>query len=377
MHASEQMVGYHTHQLNSKKRSPKRYSTESVVVTSTCSCMRNLPEIEEEESDVRVEEILQEDPLIELLETFSGKEGVVDITKATWYAVAVCEVPDSACALAASSAGHEVVRLYRFATIGHPLETQKAIQRRIKEAIVKTSMLYGASKALQALYPLFKDLKEEEIDHYGPRWDTVKDDFDGALLRPKERQRAGAEFFGTLWGPDAARQNLEFTFNYCPDLYVQNIITLEWFVSEDGIFRPHETCMCTTAAIICSNSPVQAMWNTRGIVRQGGTLYQAKFTQQLALGIAGLYGAMTGKILPVEEIDFDDNRRFRSCWLHVPQHSTLNIDPFYLTRTFQCHTVVLSNHTTLKSVISESDTIHENHGNCKSVKKINFRKATL
>ncbi|KAF7190726.1 hypothetical protein HII31_07885 [Pseudocercospora fuligena] len=306
MHASERIIGYGTSQLSKKRRSPKRYSTESVIVLPNCSCIRDLPEPEQKRHDSIAEEEMPDDPLIELLEKFSGKEGVADITKATWYAIAVCEASNSACALAASSAGHEVVRLYRFATIGLPLETQKVIQRRIKEAIVKTTMLYGGPKALQALFPLFKDLKEEEIDHYGPRWDSIKDDFDGALLRPKARQRAGADFFGTLWGPDAARQNLEFNFNYCPDLYVQNIITLEWFISDDGIFRPHETCMCTAAAIICSNSPLQAMWHTRGIVRQGGTLYQAKFAQQLALGIAALYDARTGKIVPVEEIDFDD-----------------------------------------------------------------------
>ncbi|KXT09973.1 hypothetical protein AC579_7076 [Pseudocercospora musae] len=299
MHTTERIIEYHTSQLSKKRRSPKRYSTESVIVLPNCSCICELPELERKRHDSIAEEDTSEDPLIELLEKFSGKEGVADITKATWYAIA-------ACALAASSAGHEVIRLYRFATIGLPLETQKVIQRRIKEAIVKTAMLYGGPKALQALFPLFKDLKEEEVDHYGPRWDSIKDDFDGALLRPKARQWAGADFFGTLWGPDAARQNLEFNFNYCPDLYVQSIITLEWFLSEDGVFRPHETCMCTAAAIICSNSPLQAMWHTRGIVRQGGTLYQAKFAQQLALGIAALYNARTGKIVPVEEIDFDD-----------------------------------------------------------------------
>ena len=70
---------------------------------------------------------------------------------------------------AASSAGHEVVKLYRFATKDLDLEKQKLVQRRIKEAIIKTSVLYGGPKALHALFPLFKDLKDEEIDSYGPR----------------------------------------------------------------------------------------------------------------------------------------------------------------------------------------------------------------
>lgn len=72
-------------------------------------------------------------------------------------------------ALAAASAGPEVPKLYKLATQGLSLEEQKIVQRRLKEAILKASCLYGVPKSLQALLPLFAILKDEEIDHYGPR----------------------------------------------------------------------------------------------------------------------------------------------------------------------------------------------------------------
>lgn len=71
--------------------------------------------------------------------------------------------------LAAACAGAEVVNLYRHVCEGLPLEEQKLVQRRMKEALIRTGHLYGTPKVIQTLFPLFQDLKDEEIDQYGPR----------------------------------------------------------------------------------------------------------------------------------------------------------------------------------------------------------------
>jgi hypothetical protein len=54
-----------------------------------------------------------------------------------------------------------VAELYQMATRGMTLAEEKHIQRRLKEAILKTSILYGVPRSLQALLPLFATLKEE------------------------------------------------------------------------------------------------------------------------------------------------------------------------------------------------------------------------
>ncbi|KAK4497789.1 hypothetical protein PRZ48_010443 [Zasmidium cellare] len=154
--------------------------------------------------------------LVEALAEFKEKEGVSDILNANWYTIATT-------ALAASSAGPEVVKLYRFATKDLDLEKQKLVQRRIKEAVIKTSILYGGPKALQALFPLFKDLKEEEIDSYGPRYDSLNDPNDG-----EKRKEKGRRFFEKLWTPGAAQENLDFNKKYSPDLYLMTLHSLEW-----------------------------------------------------------------------------------------------------------------------------------------------------
>lgn len=78
----------------------------------------------------------------------------------------------------------------------------------------------------------------------------------------------------------------------------------EWHFSEEAILGAVETQMANIAALICANCPVQAIWHTRGLVNHGGTMESAKLAQTIGLEIAALYQCKTGKITPVEEIDF-------------------------------------------------------------------------
>ncbi|EME42326.1 hypothetical protein DOTSEDRAFT_25943 [Dothistroma septosporum NZE10] len=236
--------------------------------------------------------------LEELLAEFRDREKATDNTKANWYNIAVA-------ALAAASAGHEVVKVYRFATKDTDLESQKLIQRRIKETIIKTSWLYGGPRAILSLFPLFKDLREEEIDHFGARWDQHLHPLPSATHHAETR---GKRFFDNLWSPEAAKENLDFNFKYSPDLYLLVQTNLSQWASEDSILSFVETELVYAAALICSNAPQQATWHTRGIVRQGGTKEQAGFVQQLSLRIADMYDCKTGNITPVDEIEWEDKK---------------------------------------------------------------------
>lgn len=113
-----------------------------------------------------------------------------DIVQAKWYIIAVrirhrrpmsplrglstarghqLTASVQAAALASAGAGADLVDLYKLATHDLPLEKELLVQRRIKEAVLKTSCLYGVPKSLQALLPLFASLPDDHIDHSGPR----------------------------------------------------------------------------------------------------------------------------------------------------------------------------------------------------------------
>ncbi|GME66488.1 uncharacterized protein LTHEOB_8708 [Neofusicoccum parvum] len=202
-----------------------------------------------------------------------------------------------------ASAGAETPELYRLCTSNLSLEKEKLVQRRLKEAVLKTSLLYGVPKSLQALIPLFNSLKDEQIDDYGPRCEAVATRAD-----PKVREDRGKNYFDILWTPEAAQVNRNKNSKYHPDLALLNQqMVYEWWISEEAILSNVETQMCSTAALICSNSPVQALWHTRGIVRHGGSTEDAVFAQEMGLAVAQAFGCKTGEITRVEDIDFSDS----------------------------------------------------------------------
>jgi hypothetical protein len=82
----------------------------------------------------------------------------------------------------------------------------------------------------------------------------------------------------------------------------------EYWFSENAILSNVQTQMCNAAALVCSNSPVQAMWHTRAIIRHGGNMDQARMAQDMALRIAQQYNCNTGNIIKVDDIDFEDTR---------------------------------------------------------------------
>ncbi|KAH7146504.1 hypothetical protein EDB81DRAFT_883912 [Dactylonectria macrodidyma] len=230
--------------------------------------------------------------LINILKKFRDAEVDTDITCANWYTVA-------AAAMAAASAGPDVPKVYELATEGLSLEKKMLAQRRLKEAILKTSCLYGVPRSLQALLPLFATIPDNEIDHYGPRFETVH-----SVPAQQVREEKATKYFDTIWGEEAANVHRERNHKYQPDLYLLNLeMIYQWYFSEDTILNPIETQMCNASALICSNCPVQAMWHTRGIVRHSGTKNQAKFAQEIGLAIASLYDCKTGEIVPVDDID--------------------------------------------------------------------------
>ena len=76
---------------------------------------------------------------------------------------------DKAASLAAVQAGPDVLELYRFVTKDLEKSQRLLVQRRFKEAILKTGPLCGLPRSMQALLPLFAILPDDEIDTFSPR----------------------------------------------------------------------------------------------------------------------------------------------------------------------------------------------------------------
>ena len=72
-------------------------------------------------------------------------------------------------AMIGAGIGADVLSMYRLATRDLPLETAKLVQRRVKEAILKSTVFTGVPRTAAATRLFYRDLKDEEIDNYAPR----------------------------------------------------------------------------------------------------------------------------------------------------------------------------------------------------------------
>ncbi|KAH9204672.1 hypothetical protein DL95DRAFT_495079 [Leptodontidium sp. 2 PMI_412] len=232
---------------------------------------------------------------IDFLSSFRDTGVATDTLKLGWYLSA-------ATALAAVGAGEHVLELYRSVTAELPLERKKIVQRRIKEAIMKCAILYGVPRSGQALGPLYNSLSDDEIDRYAPRTEAHVGSQDETSENRKMREERGRKYYDTLWTPVLGK-NMDNRLNkYHPDQGWTKTMIYEMWLSDDSILSDIETQMCTTACLMCLNAPVQALWHTKGLVRHGGSLDQARLAQGIGLAIAQHFKTETGAIQMVDEI---------------------------------------------------------------------------
>ncbi|KAF4435218.1 carboxymuconolactone decarboxylase [Fusarium acutatum] len=231
---------------------------------------------------------------LDFLEKYRQAESDIDITEQTWYLAA-------AAALAGANVGARQPDLYRLATKDLPVEKELIVQRRIKEVILKLTLMIGNPRSLGSLIPLFGAFKPDVVDLFGPRTEEQGDT--EALERRKKR---AADHFATLWSPDAARSNNEILKKNHTDAH---LLLAEWgyawWFSEDRILSLVETQIALAGGITLSNAPMQATWHTRGIVRCGGSREIAERSQNLYLEVGRKFNVLIGDVQLVQEMDFE------------------------------------------------------------------------
>ncbi|KAH6971266.1 hypothetical protein BKA56DRAFT_661156 [Ilyonectria sp. MPI-CAGE-AT-0026] len=236
-------------------------------------------------------------PSLDFLLEFRDHERQRDLNQQVWYIV-------GAVALTACNQGARVTELYQSATQDLPLEDKKVIQRRIKEAILKSSPLTGMPRALRALLPLYESISDDEIDNYAPRIAVLEGP--DATAAVKQIEARAQDYFSTIAGPGVADKLRGLFAKHQPDLYLIGFKWIyEYWFSEDAILSRVETQMCTATANACTDAPNEALWHTRGIIRMGGSKEQAQFVQDIFLRIAQEYGARTEEIIKISDPRFD------------------------------------------------------------------------
>ncbi|KAF4431015.1 carboxymuconolactone decarboxylase [Fusarium acutatum] len=71
-------------------------------------------------------------------------------------------------------------------------------------------------------------------------------------------------------------------------------------------YSGHQMRPAPTRNFFWITGQTHALRHTRGIARVGGTMDEARLTQEMVLRVAKNFGARTGDIIAVEDIDFND-----------------------------------------------------------------------
>lgn len=136
-----------------------------------------------------------------------AREGAASgIVTAKWYLI-------TAACLAACSAGSDVALLYQGLVEELDLEDKIIVQRRIKEAVLKTMFLYGVPRGLRALIPLYQSCPDDEIGNNSVRFDQKNSE--EARLKDEER---GRRYFDNLWTPATAQDLRDLLFKHHKDM---------------------------------------------------------------------------------------------------------------------------------------------------------------
>ncbi|KAI1607836.1 hypothetical protein EDD36DRAFT_500442 [Exophiala viscosa] len=234
--------------------------------------------------------------LIDTVLTFRDRENEPDPLKASWYLV-------SAAALAGAGAGSETLPVYRAAIADLPSDAAKLVQRRLKEAILKSTTFVGVPRALGATRDFYASLKDEEIDDYGPRYETYND--------PEEQQRRatrGKKFFDVLWTPESAEGIRVAMKKHHPDLYLLNQkLIYEFWAADDRILSNVETELLAIGALITMNCPDQLIWHMKGAIRHGANEQQARLAYELGMAVAKATDCKLSKMPTLDEIDLGNS----------------------------------------------------------------------
>ncbi|KAH6988270.1 AhpD-like protein [Ilyonectria sp. MPI-CAGE-AT-0026] len=207
-------------------------------------------------------------------------------------------------ALAGAGVGEGVLALYRAATAELELEQAKLVQRRLKEAILKSTVFIGVPRAAVATGALNSSLTDEEIDGYGPRYETY-----GDMAESERRAARGKEFFDTIWTPAGAARVRETLLKHHPDAYICNQkLIYEYYIAENRILGDVETELVAIAALITMNCPNQLGWHINGATRHGASESQIRFAYDLGKTVADAAGCRLGKLPRLEDIDMNDTK---------------------------------------------------------------------
>ncbi|KAH8176645.1 hypothetical protein LIA77_05063 [Sarocladium implicatum] len=216
----------------------------------------------------------------------------------TWYCIA-------ACAFAASNQGQFVADVFTEAISLHQddYEYHRHVLKRIKEGLLKTGIIYGIPRVINAFRALIKALPSPESN------ETTS--IRNHINVPASTNERGEAYMRNIFRDDLD-PFLGTMDKYWPDLRTLVVTTIYgYYQAETSILDAVTTSQLNIATLIPMDVTAEVAWHTRGLIRNGGTEEQLNAAQDIALTVCAICEVQLKNEMPRAESVIHEERLIR------------------------------------------------------------------
>ncbi|KAB5539477.1 hypothetical protein GE09DRAFT_1290569 [Coniochaeta sp. 2T2.1] len=219
-----------------------------------------------------------------------------------WYCIA-------SCAFTACNQPKYVATIFAVATEDHhdDVEYQKLVLRRMKESLLKTSIIYGIPRLINAFRALVRLVPSPSLWEPSPSSPPTPR---SQTLVPSTLDPRALTYMRTIFRSDLD-PFLGVMDSYWPDLRTLVVTTIYGYYQSDlSVLGALETSMLNIASLMPMDVAEEVGWHLRGLVRNGGTESQARETVGLVRGVMEVTGVVLRNEMPLVEEVVGEERLF-------------------------------------------------------------------
>lgn len=224
----------------------------------------------------------------------AAAKGTVD----TWYCI-------TACAFAACNQGGFVADVYRAAISSKPEDDvayQQLVLKRIKEALLKTSVIFGIPRTINAFRALVRALPSPAANEV----ESVRNHIE----RPADTDERGIAYMRNIFRADLD-PFLETMDQYWPDLRTL-VVTLiyGYYQSDTSVLGAVTTSQLNIATLVPMDVTAEVAWHMRGVIRNDGTREDLDYAFETAMAVCEVCDVRLKNTMPRPEDVINEERLF-------------------------------------------------------------------
>ncbi|KAJ3536019.1 hypothetical protein NM208_g6899 [Fusarium decemcellulare] len=212
-----------------------------------------------------------------------------------WYCIA-------ACSFAASNKGQYVADVFTEAISLRldDIEYHRHVLKRIKEGLLKTGIIYGIPRVINAFRALIKALPSDESN------DTSS--IRNHITVPAETDDRGIAYMRNIFRADLD-PFLGSMDKHWPDLRTLVVTYIYgYYQSDTSILDAITTSQLNIATLVPMDVTAEVAWHMRGTIRNGGTEEQLNATYEIALEICDICQVQLKNEMPKAEDVINEER---------------------------------------------------------------------